>query len=280
MTHEAGPTHVTSDGGDDPAQGWVREQARHDRMLAAYGRLLLAAADLRPGRVVVDVGCGTGETTVAAALAVAPGGRVVGIDASEVMLVAARRRAEASAAGNVHFVHADAEDHKMRRARADVILSRFGTLHFLDPAGAFANLREALVPGGRLCFTAWAEEAANAWSTIPRRVLAGHVPHASPHGHADGPFGFADPDRIRQVLADAGYVDVRVSRSDEAVWVGADRADAVSFFLATASKALRDADEATAAAVGRELGAALDPFVGPDGVVLPAAAWIVTASGA
>jgi SAM-dependent methyltransferase len=278
MDHSHGALSGTAPGGwsEERAAAWVRQQDRHDRMLAPYGGHLLGAAELRPGDVVMDVGCGTGQTTVDAARAVTPSGRVVGIDSSATMLEAARRRVDGAGVDNVHFVHADAEVHRFRRGKARVAISRFGTHNFVDPSAAFANLRTALAPGGRFCFTAWAEEAANGWSAIPERVLAASGAGSLYQEHRAGPFALADPDRTRAALVGAGYTDVRVERVAEAVWVAADVADAIEFFLARATAALADTDETARAAIGAELATALEPFHGAEGVRLPSAAWIVS----
>jgi SAM-dependent methyltransferase len=272
---------VPIDEGDEAASDWVEHQDRHDLMLAPYGRHLLAAAALGADETVVDIGCGTGQTTVEAARSVTTTGRAVGMDRSTTMLAAATRRAAAADVQNIHFVLGDAESHRFRRGKATVAISRFGTLGFADPVAAFANLRVALAPGGRLCLTAWADEQDNAWSTIPRRVLAERLPGSRPpHDRQGAPFAFADAARIEQVLADAGYVDVQARRVDEPVRVGSDIADAVAFLRATAAAALSagTVDEATRAAVDDDLAAAAEPFLGPGGVTLPAAAWVVTAS--
>jgi hypothetical protein len=175
----------------------------------------------------------------------------------------------------------DAESHRFRRGKANVAVSRFGTLGFADPVAAFANLRVALATGGRLCLTAWADEQDNGWSTIPRRVLAERLPGSRPpHDPLGGPFAMADKAKMERVLADAGYVDVRSHWVDEPVWVGSDVDDAVAFLRATAAGTLSAAgvDGATRAAVDDDLAAEVEPFLGSGGVTLPAAAWVVTAS--
>ena len=102
----------------------------------------IALLQLQSGQTVLDVGCGTGRTTVAAAARLGPGGRCVGVDISEPMLAAARTRAaEAGAAAT--FVCADAQDHGFAPGGVDLVLSRFGVMFFLDHVAAFANLRRA-----------------------------------------------------------------------------------------------------------------------------------------
>jgi ubiquinone/menaquinone biosynthesis C-methylase UbiE len=124
-----------------------------DRSLHEIGRLLLERAAIRPGERVIDVGCGSGATTLAAAPLVGAQGSVLGVDVSEPMLAVARRRA--AGLGNVRFVAADAQTHAFEPGAQDLVLSRFGVMFFDDPPRAFASLRRALRPGGRLCFVCW-----------------------------------------------------------------------------------------------------------------------------
>ena len=259
-------------------EGWVAQQDRYDRMLAPFGQRLLRAAVLRPGETVIDVGCGTGAVTVAAALQVGGAGRVVGVDVAPDALAAARRRAGAAGAG-VELVCADAASYPFAAGGADVLLSRFGTMHFEQPLAAHANLVRALRPGGRLVAVVWAEEPANAWSSLPAAVLAAHLPGAPDHHRSRiGPFALSDPDRHRDLLTGAGFTGVTVERIETKVWLAADLADAVGFFHASAPPALTGIPPATRAAVDRSLRAALAPYQSADGIRLPAAAWLVQAT--
>src|SRR5580700_5254551 len=72
---------------------WVLQQQTLDRAFSAFAARLLELADPRPGQRVLDIGCGTGTTTLAASEAVGQTGRVVGVDVSVPMLGRARERA-------------------------------------------------------------------------------------------------------------------------------------------------------------------------------------------
>lgn len=76
---------------------WVLEAERYDAMNGQFGEAMLDAAHLQTGDRVLDVGCGNGASTVAAARRVGEEGSVVGIDLSAAMLAVARRRAEEAA---------------------------------------------------------------------------------------------------------------------------------------------------------------------------------------
>jgi SAM-dependent methyltransferase len=261
---------------------WIRNQARYDRMNAPFTAMILDAAHLRAGGSVLDVGCGCGGTTLAAARLVAPG-QAVGVDLSGPMLARARADAEAAGLGNVLFVQGDAQVHQFGPDRFNVALSRFGVMFFADPVAAFANIRSATRPGGRLVFVCWQPLAANQWLLLPGTALAEHVPPAE-WGSGDGPgmFAFADPDRLRPILAAARWRDVEISAEHTPILVGGGGSvdDAVEF-LRTASMGrtmLAGADAATADRAIASVRAALAPYADADGVHLGAAVWLVQAT--
>jgi len=262
---------------------WIRNQARYDRMHAPFTAMILGAAGLQPGGNVLDVGCGCGGTTLAAARLVAPG-QAVGLDLSGPMLARARADAEAAGLGNLLFLQGDAQVHELDAARFDVVLSRFGVMFFTDPVAAFANLRSATRPGGRLVFACWQPLDANQWLLVPGAALAEHVPPVAGFGSGDGPgmFAFADPDRIREILAAAGWQDVEITAEPAPILVGGGSSidDAVEF-LRTATMGrtmLAGVDAATADRAIASVRAALAPYTDADGVRLGAAAWLVQAA--
>jgi ubiquinone/menaquinone biosynthesis C-methylase UbiE len=122
----------------------------HARQASELRLAVLEAAALQPGAHVLDVGCGRGDVTLAAARRVGPSGLVLGVDASLAMLEDARRRAAAADLGHVGFVHGDAQTQRFAPLRFDVIVSARGLDAFADPDAGVANLAGALRSGGRL----------------------------------------------------------------------------------------------------------------------------------
>src|SRR5262249_35096286 len=166
----------------------------------------------------------------------------------------------------------------------DVVYSRFGVMFFGDPVAAFRNLATALHRGGRLAFVCWQALAANAWISVPLRAAAEHIVLPPPPApDAPGPFSFADPARVRGILASARFRDVElepVARTLHVGGAGASLDDAVHFLtegVGPTSSALREAGPTVRASVHAAVRDALAPFAGPEGVQLDSPAWGVTA---
>ena len=263
------------------AETWVELQDRLDLFLAPFGQTTLDAAELRAGQRVLDLGCGCGTTTLELARAVGPSGQAVGIDISSTMLEHARQRATQTSVANARFENADAQTHAFRDGDFDVIYSRFGNMFFDDPVAAFGNLRRALKPGGRLSLCCWQAVQSNPWMLVPTMAAMQHVTIEMPADpHAPGPFALADPERVRSILERAGFRDVRIEPFTPTVTFGGTIEEAVSIMmrLGPTATALEKADDATRATVAGAIADALAPYMTPQGVCAPSAAWIVTAS--
>ena len=134
----------------DATRRWVTEQARIDRLMADVTEAALAAAAPMPGEIVLDVGCGTGTTTLRLADAVGPSGQVLGVDISEQQLGLGRQRVSDAGTTRVQLVLDDAATHDFAPESFDLCFTRFGVMFFADPVAAFRNIRRAMKPNGRL----------------------------------------------------------------------------------------------------------------------------------
>ncbi|MEQ9519803.1 MAG: class I SAM-dependent methyltransferase [Parvibaculum sp.] len=194
--------------------GWVSGQESMDRSLSGVTEALLARANVRPGERVIDIGCGTGETSLLAASGAGQSGLVLGVDISGPMSSLARDRAVAAGLANVTFKVADAQTDALLD-RASLLLSRFGVMFFEDPVAAFANMRAHMAPGGRLCFACWQSPKLNQWVSLPVSIVRKYVTDDAPRDpHAPGPFAFADPARLEKILGDAGWRDIAIEPVD------------------------------------------------------------------
>jgi SAM-dependent methyltransferase len=189
---------------------WVARADERDRVLAPVADALLSAAAPTRGEHVLDIGCGCGATTLAAAHLVGSTGSATGIDLSQPMLeVAHTRTTDAAACGYISFVAGDAQTHPFRLASADLIISRFGTMFFADPRAAFTNMATALRPGGRICLATWRPLLDNQWLVVPGAALLGHTDLPAGEPDEAGMFAQSDPDRVTATLTASGLADIR-----------------------------------------------------------------------
>jgi SAM-dependent methyltransferase len=208
-------------------------------------------------------------------------GRSVGIDLSAAVLAFAQRAA--NGCERLRLVQADAQVFPFEPASFDAAFSRFGVMFFADPIAAFVNIRRSLKPKGRLAFVCWRALEENPLDLLPLRAASAHLPPqftadlAAFDPEAPGPFGFANPDRVRRILEDAGFVEIEITAHDAQVGSGdLDAMLAVCSRVGALGKILRENPElrATALPVVRS---ALSAYDTPDGVRLKAATWVVTA---
>lgn len=261
---------------------WVALQEQLDLQLRDLGTKAIDRAAIVHGEAILDLGCGCGSTSLELARRTDQTGSVLGVDISAPMLEVARRRARDAGLRNVRFELADAQTHQFSCSSRDIAFSRFGVMFFADPVAAFANVRRALKPGGRLAFVCWQALAKNPWMALPLAAVAQHVPLPPPAGpDAPGPFSFADRDRVSGILKAAGFSDVALDSVEEPLTIGGtpDLDAAVEFLLmlGPTQALLAQADETVRAQVLKAVRASIAPHHGPSGVQLPAAAWIVRA---
>ncbi|MTE13846.1 class I SAM-dependent methyltransferase [Nocardia aurantiaca] len=256
---------------------WAGNHDRYDAVNRGFNEPLLTAACISDGDRVLDIGCGNGQLTRAAARR-AGSGSATGVDLSGPMLGRARALAAAEQIPNVTFEQGDAQVFPFLDNAFDAALSRFGIMFFADPMAAFANIARALRPGGRLAFVAM--------SPMPGTDLGAVFGAAAAHldtfavGAAEGQF--TDPERIRNLLSETGFRAIDVEyREVEGIW-GNDIPDATEFIMGWGPLHYHRslADFATDDQVRQAISAALAPYVTPDGIRLRVAAWLVSATTA
>lgn len=257
-------------------EAWVELQELLDRVLQPLLDLLVEAVPPATASVL-DVGCGTGSTTLALARRLGSSGRATGIDISEPMISLARDRA-ASEPTQPTFVVADAERHPFESASFDAITSRFGVMFFEDPIRAFTNLRRAARRGAELRFVAWRTARENPFMTTAERAAAPLLP-ALPDRRPDEPgqFAFGERDRVLRILDDSGWSRVDVAPIDVPCSMTEQDLTRYVARMGSVGRVLRAADEATRAEVVAAMRAAFDGYVRGSVVHFVGACWMVQA---
>ncbi|MQA77284.1 MAG: methyltransferase domain-containing protein [Streptosporangiales bacterium] len=256
----------------------ARLAALFDAEIAPHNALFRAAAGVRPHDRVLDVGCGTGESTREAARA-AIGGSALGVDLSVPLLDHARRLTEEEGLRNVAYEQADVQVHRFPPGAFDLCISRFGVMFFADPVAAFTNIARALRPGARLVVLVWQERDRNEWSTAVRETLLGGAAAPAPPAGGQHPFSLGDPAVAERVLTAAGFTDVGFTDVHEPVYYGTDEAEAYDFVRGLQDvRDLLDGIDAGAAERARgRLRATLAAHATASGVFFDSRAWIVDA---
>ena len=259
---------------------WTERQAMQDVLLAPVSAILMDQARLAAGEYVLDIGCGCGATSRDAALRVAPGGAVLGLDISSPMLARARELTPPGA--SLRFVDADATICAFEPGRADVLVSRFGVMFFADPALSFANMRRGLRKGGRVVFACWREPRLNPWAIAPLQEVYKFAPRLPEMGPDDpGPFAFASEERVHSILGVAGFADIALTpfdvTLDVAVGKGLENAVASALEIGPASRALADQPPDVRAAAAQAIRTMLSGRQQGASVPMGGAIWIVSA---
>lgn len=269
-------------------QAWVALQDLLDGMFMPLERMLVeaihGALGTRPAPQVLDVGCGTGSTTLALARQLGPASRCVGIDLSAPMVALARQRAHSTAiphTGAAHparFIVADAQRHVFEPARLDAIASRFGVMFFDDPVQAFTHLRQASRAGAALRCLTWRSATENPFMTTAERVAAPLLPGLpARQPGAPGQFTWADPARVRAILTDSGWVEIELEAVDVVCTLPEARLLPYLSQMGPVGVALQRADASTRARAIDAIRPAFDPFVQDGEARYTAACWMVRA---
>jgi SAM-dependent methyltransferase len=260
----------------DEGEYWADNAEYFDRSIADYHQRLLAVAAIGADDRVLDVGCGTGQTTRDAARA-ASTGAALGVDLSSHMLDYARRRAIDEGVTNVSFEQADPQIHPFEPGAFDVALSRTAAMFFGDHAAAFTNIGRAVRPGGRLALVTWQPLPGNEWIRDISGALAAGRDLPAPPPDA-GPFALSDPDRIRTLLTDTGFADVEIDGATTGMWLGNNADDAHQFVLGLMGWMLEGLDDTGRARAIEALHATMAAHETAGGVRFGSSAWLTLAT--
>jgi SAM-dependent methyltransferase len=263
-------------------RAWVETQELLDGMFKPLENLLVETVVAGSESRVLDVGCGTGATTLAVARRLGAKGQCLGIDISDPMIAAARSRADRVRTERegvpARFVRADAETHAFEPASFDMIVSRLGVMFFDDSVQAFANLRRAARDDAELRFIAWRSAAENPFMTTAERAAAPMMPNLPARWpDAPGQFAFADRHRVHRILEQSGWAGIDIRPVELSCTLP--EKELVRYFtrLGPLGLILHEAEEQIRARIIETVRAAFAPYVCGAEVRFTAACWMVGA---
>ena len=254
---------------------WVEFQDELDRLLERVNDRLLQRSKIELGERVVDIGCGTGATTMGVASLVGESGLALGVDISKTLLDCAKRRSSNISDGRIEYTLADAQTRRFDADSFDLVTSRFGMMFFANPVLAFKNLAVALRKGGRMSFVSWADVSANPWFTIPRDAAIDQLGKPAPTSPtAPGPLAFASVDYVLNIMNEAGLIAGSADIEQvELLYSGsAEEAAQLASNVGPAMRIMKEFDGSTAdiVEIKKKVAAGFQKFTVNDGLRIPA----------
>jgi SAM-dependent methyltransferase len=255
---------------------WVEAQQVLDQMFKPMEAALVDAVRASDATRILDVGCGTGTTTLAVAQLLGARGHCTGVDLSAPMIAKARARAEQGGL-SAEFIDADAQNHAFASASFDMLISRFGVMFFDQPTLAFANLRGAMHDGASMCLIAWRSAAENPFMTVAERAAAPLLELPARQPGAPGQFAFADRQHVAAILEESGWNEIAIDPVD--IDCAFSESDLVGYFtrLGPVGLALQQADELARLQIIQAVRPAYDGYIDGSMVRYTAACWMIRA---
>ena len=259
-------------------EGWERVANKYDSVWSSSTRQfippLLDAADISGKMSILDVGCGPGYVSAAAA---ERGAIPIGLDFSAEMIAIAKKMFP-----QIEFRHGDAQNLPFPNASFDRVVANFALLHLADPERACAEAARVLKPGGRFAFTTWAKISENPFVKLVDDAIQAHA-----NLDVDLPPGppfylFENENEFRNALERAGFEGRSMTFAVHKIeWT----VPSAGFVF----DAERNAGVRTAGLLARQTPEALrkiqsaieksvQPYAQGDGFAIPKAAYVVAAS--
>jgi len=265
---------------------WIKFRHVVTTGLGAHGDEALRLVPPREGERVLDIGCGLGDTTQQIAALVGPAGEAVGVDAAENFVETATAEAAEAGVANASFLVADVQIDPLG-GPYDMAFSRMGTMFFISPVAALRNVRQSLVPSGRLAMVVWRRREDNLWLYRAQQIVERIVQKPEEYDEptcGPGPFSMAGADTTSDILVHAGFKDISLRRCDIEIMGGRTLDEALDLVMSIgpAGEILRLLGDRAAEVlpqVDAALREGLAEYVREDGSVwAPASTWIVTAT--
>jgi len=172
--------------------------------IQAVGDHVVRSGRIRAGEGVLDIACGTGNTTV---MARARGATVTGLDLTPELLVIAQTRAAEEGYGDITWKEGDAEDLPFADGTFDVVVSSCGLMFAPDQQKVANEVARVTKPGGRIAIQAWTREGG-----VGRMFKITNF-YAPPPAGVPSPFDWGDEAKVKALLG-ASFRDYRFERYD------------------------------------------------------------------
>ena len=190
---------------------WVENDNSMNERLSILTKELFLKTNIENGDKVLDIGCGGGQTSYEASKLVGDNGYVLGADISDLLLSVAKSKY--SKINNLEFKNCDVQNYSFKEKSFNKVISRFGVMFFENPVDAFYNINKSIKDGGSLNFVCWTNLMENEFHTAATNVILKHIKREYPKITRDpGPFAFNDNDYIEEILANAGFKNIKVEK--------------------------------------------------------------------
>ncbi|WP_127498924.1 class I SAM-dependent methyltransferase [Actinoplanes solisilvae] len=277
------PAHYkrsTRDQWEDAAEAWHRWGPAIEAWLGPATSVMLDAAGVREGSRVLDVAAGTGGQSIAAARRTGPTGHVLATDIAPTILKYAAMQAADAGLANVETRELDGENLAVPAGEFDAVISRVGLIYFPDQRAALAGIRTALRDGGRLAAVVYSTADRNGFFSVPVGIIRRRAELPPPAPGQPGPFSLGGPGVAEQILADAGFRDIRVEAVPSPIRL-ANAAECARFereSFGALHQMLAGLPETERSAAWTEVEDALRQFDGPDGFTGPCEMLVISAA--
>lgn len=195
----------------DAADAWHRWGPFLGTWLGPATDAMIEMGGITEGSRVLDVAAGAGEQSLRVAERVGPTGHVLVTDIAPNLLELAARDAAAAGLTQVETRELDGEELETLPAESfDAVVSRVGLIYFPDQQRALHGMLHALRPGGRVSAVVYSTPEANAFFSIPVRIIRARAALPAPLPGQPGPFSLGAPGVLAETLERAGCTDVEV----------------------------------------------------------------------
>ena len=260
---------------------WVNKQREMDIMLNPLGQRAIDKLALSPDKIILDIGCGCGATSLEIAKQI-PQGKIIGLDISVPMLDQASKLALEMSLTNTEFQIKDVQVEDLKSEYFDIAFSRFGVMFFEDPFEAFKNIHNSLTQDGQLSFVCWQNASLNPWQSLSMQVIKQFLDLPAPPPKSPGPFAFEDKEYIKEILEVSGFQEIVITDNQEDIvmFSGKSIREASEDYLTinpVVTEMLKNSGDELKEEILEALITKFSDFHKNEGLLFPSATWIVTA---